>query len=121
MKRDMELVRKILLGMEEHPHGFAPGDFKLGEYSDEQVGYHVHIMVQAGLLCGHDVTPLGSRSPQVRPTSLTWEGHEFLDAARDATRWAKVMKKVKDVGGAVTIAVLQDLLVQRMKGDLGLP
>jgi hypothetical protein len=34
---------------------------------------------------------------------LTWEGHEFLDAARDEKRWKKAMSTVKEKGGTITI------------------
>ena len=120
MKRDMEIVRKILLAIEETAHGFAGRDFKLEGYTDEKVRYHVYIMMEAGLLCGAKTTHQGSQSPQAIPRSLTWAGHEFLDAARDDTRWAKVMEEVKNFGGAVTIAVLTELLVRAMKHQLGL-
>ena len=120
MKRDMELVRKILLTIENSPHGHA-GRLKIDGYTDEQVGYHVYIMGEAALLRTADVTSMGSKSPQAIPISLTWEGHEFLDAARDEGRWNKAMEKVKSIGGEVALSVLKELLVQIMKGQLGLP
>ena len=33
MKRDMDLVRKILMAVEEHDHGFAPRDVAFDGYS----------------------------------------------------------------------------------------
>ena len=40
MKRDMELVRAILLVMWAHPHGFAPTDFTVAGYDQEVIGHH---------------------------------------------------------------------------------
>ena len=53
--------------------------------------------------------------------NLTWEGHEFAEAARDETRWEKAMGIVTEKGGAITIDVLKNLLSSLMKAALGLP
>lgn len=50
MKREMDLVRQILLKIEQHEHGLAPRDLAIDGHTDEQVAYHVHLMGQAGLL-----------------------------------------------------------------------
>jgi hypothetical protein len=41
MKRDMDLVRQILMVMEDHEHGFAPHPFEVPGYTEEVVGYHL--------------------------------------------------------------------------------
>jgi hypothetical protein len=88
MKRDMELIRKLVLKLEDAPTGYAPDDFNVdSEYTPEQIGYHSYLMIQAGLATGSDVTTIGSAGPIGMVTSLTWAGHEFADAARDEKRW----------------------------------
>src|SRR3990170_5270158 len=89
MKRDMDLVRKILMVCADHPHGFAPRELKIEGYSEEQIGDHVYLMTQAGLVKGADVTTRGSDSPEAVVSSITWEGHEFLEASRDEGLWSK--------------------------------
>jgi len=124
MKWDMELVRKIVFAIDAWPSGFAPNPLNLEGYTEEQVGYHVHIMVQAGLVDGVDVTHQGSRSrtsPQAVPRSLTWAGHEFADAARNDTVWKKAMQKLQELGQTVTVGVLMQLLTSLAKSRLGLP
>jgi hypothetical protein len=51
---------------------------------------------------------------------LTWEGHDFLDAARSETIWKKVMNKVKDSTGTVAFEVLKALLIAASKEKFGL-
>ena len=58
--------------------------------------------------------------PSAVPTSLTWGGHEFLDAARDEGRWRDVIQTAKSAAGTVTLGVLQQLLVSRIKAAVGL-
>lgn len=116
MKRDMDLVRNILLAMEEHPRGFAPG-MHFDGYTDKQVGYHVYIMMQAGLLQGIDVTARDSGSPQAQPISLTWQGYEFLEAAREKTRWEKAKDVAAKVGG-LTFEMFKQLLGNILLGQV---
>ncbi len=61
-----------------------------------------------------------SKSPEAIATSLTWEGHEFSEAARDDTRWNKAMTVVKEQGGSITLGVLKQLLVSLMRNAFGL-
>lgn len=117
----MELIRKIALAIEDAPTGYAPDRLNFKGYSAEQVAYHAHLMIQAGLASGHDVTAMGSTSPEAILTSLTWAGHEFAEAARDEARWKKAMGIVHEKGGSVTLSVLTQLLTALMKGALGLP
>ena len=120
MRRDLELIRKMLLECEHSPSGWAP-DFKFDGYSDAQVGYHAYLMMDAGLVNGSDVTTNGSQGPEAMITSLTWQGHEFAEAARDDGRWKKAMGLVAEKGGSITLDVMKALLVSLMKSSLGLP
>lgn len=119
MKRDMDLVRKILLALEEHEEGFAPPDFHVRGYSEDQVGYHVHLMIQGGLLLGCDTTHLGSTSPTASATSMTWLGHDFLDAARDKNVWHQAKAIVEKLGSAA-FEVWKAVLIEVTKRSLGL-
>ena len=59
MRRDMDLVRDILLQIEAYPSSLAPEELIIEGYSDEQVSYHVLIMGEAGLL---EVATTGSKT-----------------------------------------------------------
>ncbi len=120
MKRDLELIRKILLAIEDAPSGWA-SDFKFDEYTDSQVSYHAYLLIDAGLAKGSDVSVMGSEGPEGMISNLTWAGHEFAEAARDETRWKKATGLVTEKGGAVTLDVMKELLVSLMKTTLGLP
>ena len=53
MKRDLELIRKMVLAIEDAPSGYAP-ELKFEGYTDEQVGYHAYLLLDAGLAKGED-------------------------------------------------------------------
>ena len=119
MKRDMDLVREILLGLDEHEAGYAPHEMEFEGYSDEQVGYHAYIMGQAGLLEVADASSLDGSSPRAIPISLTWAGHEFLANAREQANWLQAKKLMKGAGGA-SFHVWQEVLTKVVMGSLGL-
>lgn len=54
MKRDMNLVREILLALEEDLSGFAPEDMEIKGYTDEQIGYHILLLIEAGFIEAKD-------------------------------------------------------------------
>ena len=109
MKRDMDLVRKILLQCEKQESGFPPEKLEIEGYSDAQIGYHVHLMGEAGLLHIVDRTHMQSEAPEAIPLGMTWEGHEFLDAARSETVWEKAKGAASSVG-SVAFGVLKNVL-----------
>jgi hypothetical protein len=120
MKRDLELIRKMILAIEDAPSGWAPV-LKFEGYTDAQFGYHAYLLLDAGFARGQDASTIGGEGPEGFISSLTWAGHEFAEAARDETRWRKALGIVQEKGGTVTIGVLTQLLVSLMKGALGIP
>jgi hypothetical protein len=80
-------------------------------YTSEQIGFHVYLMIQAGLLEGGDRTHLGSSSPSGIAQALTWQGYEFLEASRDQTRWEHVRSAAR-TAGAMSLDVLKSMLIE---------
>jgi hypothetical protein len=111
MKRDMDLIRNILLTCESHDSGYAPKELKIDSYTEEQIGFHVHLMGQAGLLETIDITTLSSRSPSAVPSRITWEGYEFLEACKNEGNWQKVRSAAQASGGFV-LSAAKDVLVR---------
>ena len=89
MKRDIDLVRKLLIYLEEKPNGKIVKDLELEGFLKGEVQYHLILMDQAGLInCERSVSSTTSdRVIRVYPFSLTWQGHEFLEASRSDTLW----------------------------------
>lgn len=121
MRRDLNLLRRIVLKIEESPTAWAPKDLSIQGYTAAQVSYHAYLLVNAGLAYGSDTTCLGSEGPEALISHLTWAGHEFADAARNDTHWNRAMGLVKDKGGAITVEILVQLLTGFMRNAFGLP
>jgi hypothetical protein len=113
MKRDMDLIRKILFKIESFPSDDDIEPIVLEGYTPEQINYHVYLIHEAGLIRGHILYGHGTVAPQSYVIfGLTWAGHDFLDACRDDSRWNKAKEIVTRMGGSVTFDALKSILVQ---------
>jgi len=121
VKRDIELIRKIIFAVEALPSGTATDEIEIEGYTPEQVGYHCYLIVDAGLAKGIDATTLSDLSPMWHILHLTSSGHDFADASRDETTWKKATGLVKHKAGGATIEIVKEVLVAVIKGTIGLP
>ena len=113
MKRDMDLIRNILIALEDAPFHGRPLTIKHPDHSPDEISYHVMLLHQAGLI--HAVDHSGDEFVDWYPEYLTWQGHEFLEAAKDDTRWSRAKNHVKEKGGPMVFDVLKSLLVSYAK------
>ena len=115
----MELVRAILLAAESNPHGFGPEDISIDGYTDEQIGYHIYLMGQAGLVESIDRTNIRHKSPYATIKTVTWAGHEFISGARSPTIWSQA-KGLMHKAGDGSFQVWQSVLTDLVKQSIGL-
>ena len=113
MKRDMDLVRAILFALEDAPFDGDLISLTFSEHSQNEVSYHVMLLHQAGLIHAFDTST--AESIDWQPMYLTWEGHEFLEAAKDDTRWNRAKNHFKEKGVPMVFDVLKSLLVSYAK------
>jgi hypothetical protein len=120
MKRDFELVRKLLLYFEAKSNDKMDSSPTIDGYSDLDIQYHLLLMDEAGLLrCEKEKSTSSDRIIKVYPFSLTWAGHEFLDASRNENIWERAKKMAGDKIGAIPFDVLKALLIHIVKDTLG--
>lgn len=110
----MDLVRRILERVEEEPYTMAVIELEFDEYAEEAVTYHVMLLHEAGLLEAMDFSSMDG--PAWKPVRLTWEGHEFLEASRDDTRWEQAKELMREEAGGMSFEVMKALLISLMKG-----
>lgn len=83
MKRDLDLVRSILPEIESWPHNIHDQSIAIEGYSHEDVTYNAFLLHDAGYI--EAIVSKAMAGNSIYPTQLTWNGHEFLDEARDKT------------------------------------
>ena len=123
MKRDMDLVRELLIGISEGKD--KGGLLKTSDYTEEQVKYHLKIMSERGLV-DVKVTNVTTKDSERRDYmlgllgQLTWEGQDFLQAIEEQTVWDKTKTRLQQVGGSASMAIVKTL-AQDVAGEaLGL-
>jgi hypothetical protein len=112
MKRDMDLIRQILLKIGESPKLFYIHPFEIDGYDNSQVTYHVMLLDEAGLIVARDVS--SHDGEYWVPDRLTWTGHEFLEASRDNKRWEKAKSTILEKGGNIAFSLLEKVLIDLM-------
>lgn len=122
MKRDWELCRKILILTEEMPEEqhrldvFASSE--LEGFTERQIGYHVHLLHEAGMIEVMDAGIL-NKPFLLFPRFLTMAGHDFLKATRNETVWKKTLAFVKSKGGSVTLDIVKEIAFAYLRTEFG--
>lgn len=127
MKRDFNLIRKILLDVEKAPPGKAVSGLVYETHEEATVNEHIKLLIDANFLEGkidlgieyhHD----GSHQIILwyEIYRLTWEGHNFLDNAKNEIIWKKVMADAEKKGMSLSMSVLNGLLTKAAEKYMGL-
>ena len=124
MKRDMNLIRELLLQLEESPAEVYISNLEVDGYSDEEIAYNAYLMIDGGLAEGRQskvTNQMGDSCPvAVTLTNLTWDGHEFFDSIKNDSVWKKILGHVQDKGGSAPFTAIAQLAVLLAKQNLGL-
>ncbi len=111
MRRDVELLRTILVNIEGTPDATGPGqELVIEGRQPEEVSYHIKLLHQAGLIEAYP--GFGGTMCVWFPGPLTWEGHEFLAAVRIDSVWKNTLAKIKEAGGALPFEVIKALALK---------
>lgn len=117
MKRDLDLVRHILLEIEAQPPGPPTFGVSAEGRSDAEVLEHIALLIEAGFVDGQITQGNQGEPINCAIYRLTWAGHEFLANARNDTVWKKVLAQVKAKAGTVSVEVMKQLLTKAV-GEL---
>jgi hypothetical protein len=126
MKRDIDLIRELMLKLESFP--MEPGDnvhitpdnpgVQVDGYSVDQIDCHLTLIEQAGFIERSRSGP----AIGIMFRGLSWAGHDFLDSVRSPDVWDRT-KQVASAAGGFTVDLLvftaKSYLESRVKGLLG--
>lgn len=123
MKRDMELVRRILFAIESEYKGVSICNLSVPEYDLVTIAEHCKIMYEKGLI--NEYKPVQADGTPVLAFwvgNLTWEGYDFLDKIREDTVWNKTKGFIKDKALPMTLDVIKEIaaavISETLKGAL---
>ena len=107
MKRDMNVIRKLILFCETAENGTGSDDIDL-DVDDDVLDYHLRLMDEAGLI------KTQRTNSGVLFIRMTWTGHDFADACRDDVVWKRTMRTIAEKTKSVTF----DVPLHVLKGTL---
>lgn len=117
MKREMELIRQILL-VGEAWHDATIPVFDVPGRDNQTIDAHIKMLADVGYLKAVTSDRGGHYGWRI-----TWNGHEFLDEVRDPVIWQKTKDGAEQVG-SWSIKLIGDLasgFIRAKAIDLGLP
>ena len=126
MKRDVDLIREILIKVEETDFSHLEKNpwrpFHINGYDAAKVEYHVRMILERKffyedaiilLTSNHDGTPIS----KYRADALTNSGHEFLETIRDPEIWRQTKTTAKQMG-SFSITLLKALAIGYFKAKV---
>ena len=119
MKRDLNLLRAILLRIEEIDSLTIHSDVLLDLCGDpNNLAFHIHLLVESGYLAIHDhVSYIGGERFLI--SHITSSGCDYLDSVRNESIWNTTLQKIKDFGGTVSLDIVKDIGTALIRGQLG--
>lgn len=115
MRRDAELIRQILIHMEENSDGRECEMITIEGVDEMHVIYHYRLLKDAGFMTAM-IQDMSSNTTFCTPQSLTMSGHDLLDSIRSDTLWNKFKENLEKNG----LPVVFGMLVSYAKQTIGL-
>lgn len=107
MRRDDDLIRKLMLDLEV-ANSYVNDSHEVAGYARDQVAYHLAQIHSSGFAEGPGPKYSSSGGDPTIPDAviikrLTPAGHDFIAEIRSDAVWEKVKAKTADVGGSVSL------------------
>ena len=122
MKRDLNLIRKMLLRIEEldsTKHKITISSFL--DLCDNPVIISLHIELLADSYYIEISEPIYVKNiKDFLIYRLTSDGYDYLDSIREASIWKKTSDKLIQVGGSAALDVVKSLAISVVKDRLGI-
>ena len=110
MKRDMELVRKILFSIEEEYDGESLYCLRVDGYDKITVVEHCKMLYEHGLI--NEFIPIQADNGPVivfYVGNMTWDGYDLLEKIREDTVWNKTKDVITQKGLPMVVDVIKDV------------
>ena len=120
MKRDLDLVRQLMLQIEALPAA-PPVQYRMSEIEDPVLLAHLEMLIEAGLVNGRISRSQGTRGDVISVSGLTWQGHEWIEMVRSQSLWNDVKSAVLDGGGVLTFELTKAVAAKILRARLALP
>jgi len=107
VKRDLDLVRCILISVEKSDGPI--GDAMLAKCCEDisRLAFHVELMQAHGLLTASVKRDACGDPLSLEVGGLTWEGYDYLDAIRSPQVWNKAKDAISKAVGDTSLSIVK--------------
>lgn len=124
MKRDWDLIRELLIRLDEkgpEKHHLNSEDFN--EERRHEIAYQAELLEESGLIDAQ-IIKTTTGTPDFFAHRLTWEGHELLDAIRNDTVWNRTKESFVSKGLSMTFDLVKSVAIsvakELLKSQIGI-
>lgn len=121
MKLKKECVRDLLLYFEKnlsYENEIQANCITLKKYTKDDILYTSDKLLEAGLINAKKEKWILSNQPIIIVSSITTNGHRFLDSIRSPEIWRETKSKLKSLG-SVSIEIISQVAASVITGKLG--
>ncbi len=121
MKLKKECVRDLLLYFEKkltYENEIQANGITLKKYTKDDIIYTCDKLLEAGLINAKKEKWIISNQPIITVSSITTNGHRFLDSIRSPEIWRETKSKLKSLG-SVSIEIISQVAASVITGKLG--
>ena len=126
MKRDLDLIREIMLVLEdkmEYDKKFQSAHLieviQDKTLSAEKLAYHVGLLVENDFIKAKEYRHQSGEPTDYLINTITSQGQDFIDTIRQDITWNKIKEKASNIGG-FTLSLLVDIGKEYLKKQIGI-
>ena len=126
MKRDLDLIRAIMLTLEENmEYGKNFQSAKLFEIMKgesltlEKLAYHIGLLVEGRFIQVKELKFKSGEPTVYLINTITSQGQDFIDTIRQDTTWNKIKEQAYAIGG-FSLSLLVDIGKEYLKKQIGI-
>ncbi|KAE9633744.1 DUF2513 domain-containing protein [Defluviitalea raffinosedens] len=121
MKRNFDLIRHILLKIEESDsERMTIDDFVTDEYSPKEISFHIRLLLDVNYIEATSIRTLGSPFEEFIVQRITMFGYEYLDSVRDPKIWTETKAKLQKATSSVSLEIVKSVATKIISGMLGI-
>lgn len=120
MKRDLNLLRSILLRIESiDAHSIDSSELLDLHQNPLMIYLHLHLLDESGFLVIFDHKSYHG-GEKFLISHITSAGYDYLDSVRDDSTWRSICAKLKFFGGNISPSLVKEIGVSLIKAQLGI-
>lgn len=122
MKRDLELIRNILLKCENDTSMqlYCEDFMEENKYSFNEVSYHISLLLDNGFIEAAEIPIAGTLYSAYWVQRLTMYGHDYLDSVRDESIWRQTKERLGKCASSVALPTIAEVASNIIKASIGI-